>query len=103
MHYSVKEHLFLIENIKNSLILHNPLSDTQKKNFARYFISVPDAAALYMFDIGQNETAQENLKQIWTLAIDNNTVGKRLRDICTDEQRRQTAANILLNLGLQKY
>lgn len=102
MHYSDEEHLFLIENIKNSLILHNPLSDTQKKNFAQYFISVPDAAALYMFDIFPNEATQENLKQIWALVIDGKTVGKRLSDICTNEQRRQAAINIVRNVGLWK-
>jgi len=103
MHYSVEEHLVLIENIKNNKILCNPLNDTQNNNFVRYFISVPDAVTLYLFDnLAAHHPAYENLKHIWAFAVDGNTVGKRLRDILTDEQRRQTAANILRNLGLQK-
>jgi len=55
-----------------------------------------------MFDIFPNEATQENLKQIWALVIDGKTVGKRLSDICTNEQRRQAAINIVRNVGLWK-
>jgi hypothetical protein len=77
------------------------LNDTQNNNFVRYFISVPDAVTLYLFE-NLAPYHHENLKHFWAYAVDGNTVVKRLRDILTDEQRFQTAENILRNLGLRK-
>ena len=49
MHYTLEQHLDLIEKIKNHDILGKKWNENQVDNVSRYFVNIPDSACMKMW------------------------------------------------------
>lgn len=95
---TLKEHISLIDKIKNSGILQNELNTQQVENLARYFVSLPDAVVLYFLCDVLREAKVENILTFFPMGVDNTSPSLFLHDILHCEQRREAAEAGRLNI-----
>ena len=102
MNYTLEQHLELIENIKGSGILTNPLDDTQILNLSQYTLSIPDTATVHIWHVLTDKCFDvANPKRVHQLVIDGDSVGKRFQDMFL-AKRYDVALQNLRDLGLCK-